>query len=140
MQICHPEANANGFFSKRVGHPLAAARRQNVMLRRTKKRNIPIALPVSQFRQCSCKEIVMSIFRARMRYNARHQATTLTEIGTLALLFGVVGFIVFLAWGAGPNGSRVAHTPLTHAETTGVGGSYALPRRAAPIDAVELTR
>jgi hypothetical protein len=86
----------------------------------------------------------MSIFRARMRYDASDKPITPTEIGSLAILFGVVGFIVFLAWGGGPNGSRtVAHTPRTHTETSGMGGSYATPRRAAPpsaIGAVERTR
>jgi hypothetical protein len=67
-----------------------------------------------------------------------------SDIASYAVLFGVVGFIVFLAWGAGPNGTRtVAHTPLTRAETTGMGGSYAVPQRApapAATDAVELSR
>ena len=80
------------------------------------------------------------------RYRRSFEANPVkaSEIGGLAALLGVVGFIVFLAWGAGPNGSRtVAHTPLTRAETTGMGGSYALPRRApAPVasDAIELSR
>jgi hypothetical protein len=89
------------------------------------------------------QEIVMSIYRSRMRYDANKPATA-SDIGSLVVLFGVVGFIVFLAWGAGPQGTRtVAHTPLTRAETTGMGGSYAVPRRApapATSGAVELTR
>ena len=85
----------------------------------------------------------MSIYRPRMRYDSAGKPATVSDIGGLAVLLGVVGFIVFLAWGAGPNGSRVAHTPLTRAETTGMGGSYALPRHApAPVasDAIELSR
>ena len=85
----------------------------------------------------------MSIYRPRMRYDAS-KAATASDIGGLAVLFGVVGFIIFLAWGAGPQGSRtVAHTPLTRAETTGMGGSYAMPRHApapAVSDAIELSR
>ncbi len=85
----------------------------------------------------------MSIYRPRMRYASGNKLATASDIGGLAVLFAVVGFIVFLAWGAGPNASRtVAHTPLTRAETTGMGGSYALPPRApAPAagDAIELS-
>ena len=90
------------------------------------------------------QEIVLSIYRPRMRYDSSGKATTLGEIGSIVVLLGVVGFIVFLAWGAGPSGTRnVAHTPVTRAETTGVGGSHDLPRRASapPVtDAVELSR
>jgi hypothetical protein len=78
--------------------------------------------------QCSCKEIVMSIYRPRMRYDSSGKATTPRKIGSIVVLLGVVGFIVFLAWGTGPNGTRnVAHTPVTLAETNGMGGSYDLP-------------
>ena len=86
----------------------------------------------------------MSIYRPRMRYDSSGKATTPGEIGSIVVLLGVVGFIVFLAWGAGPTGTRnVAHTPVTRAETTGMGGSYDLPRRASapPVtDAIELSR
>ena len=79
-----------------------------------------------------------------MRYDSGGRATTPDEIGSIVVLLGVVGFIVFLAWGAGPTGTRnVAHTSITRAETTGMGGSYDLLRRvsAPPVtDAIELSR
>ena len=78
------------------------------------------------------------------KFTTQKDSVTASGIGSVAVLFGVVGFIVFLAWGAGPNGSRtVAHTPVTRAETTGMGGSHLLPRRAAPssaTDAIEVAR
>ena len=81
---------------------------------------------------------------SRMRYDSGGRATTPGEIGSIVVLLGVVGFIVFLAWGAGPTGTRnVAHTSITRAETTGMGGSYDLLRRvsAPPVtDAIELSR
>jgi len=86
----------------------------------------------------------MSIYRPRMRYDSSAKATTPGEIGSIVVLLGVVGFIVFLTWGAGPTGTQdVAHTPVTRAETTGMDGSYDLPRRASapPVtDAIELSR
>jgi hypothetical protein len=89
------------------------------------------------------QEAVMRTVRGRSGL-AEKDAIRARDIGSLAVLFGVVGFIVFLAWGAGPNASRTAaHTPVTRAETTGAGGSYALPRRPPPssvTDAIELTR
>jgi hypothetical protein len=79
-----------------------------------------------------------------MRYDRSGRATTPGEIGSIVVLLGVVGFIVFLAWGAGLTGTRnVAHTPVTRAETTGMSGSYDLPRRASapPVTgAIELSR
>ena len=86
----------------------------------------------------------MSTYGRQRNTSFGNEPLKASEIGSLAVLFGVVGFIVFLAWGAGPNGTRtVAHTPLTRAETTGMGGAYTAPRRApAPLatDSVELTR
>ncbi len=54
-----------------------------------------------------------------------------SDIAGLAMFFGVVAFIVFLAWGAGPNSMRTAaHTPLTRAQTTGMGGLSSAAARA----------